>query len=86
MALTLLQEEIDHVEVEIERWRNGYVTEPRSRRCSANAELVSFALVWDQARHWPVAVEYRDGPSPPNLAEILTQPGFELGDLHRHHD
>lgn len=86
MALTLLEKEIDDVETEIERRRHRDVAKPGSRRRSSDSQAVQAALVWDQPRHWFVAVENGNGLPPAHLPEILTQPSLELRDLHARHD
>jgi hypothetical protein len=86
MALTLLEEEIDDVETEIERRRHSDVAKPGARRRSSDSQAVEVALVWDQPRHRFVAVENGNALPPAHLPEILTQSGLELRDLHARHN
>jgi hypothetical protein len=58
MALTLLEEEIDDVETEIERRRHSDVAKPGARRRSSDPE--TRFLVRNEPGHGPVSVEDHD--------------------------
>lgn len=86
MALTFLEKKIDDVEPQVDRRRQRNIAEPGTGRRSSDAQAVEVALVGNQPRHGFVAVENGDGLPPPNLSQILTQPGLEMRDLNSRHD
>ena len=85
--MTLFEQEVDDVEVEVERgWQRNVLQRGSVGSWLAHLQrLVS--LVGNDDRDRLVAIHHRDAMSLANGPQMLTQPGLELGDsdgVHGH--
>jgi hypothetical protein len=85
MALTLFEQQLHNIEIQIRGFRKRDAIGRRAASCRfPYAQCWSLAY-WNDLSHGRVTVQHGNGFTGPNCPQVLAESRFELGDAHLLH-